>query len=95
MVEGEFVLLGTETEDSGIPWALVASDRDGELQFAGPTILNLPQEFRAVWAERMADLALARPPPMGLNQKSAQWLRPKLRVRSGTSRRRVSCDTPL
>jgi bifunctional non-homologous end joining protein LigD len=81
MVEGEFILLGTETDDSGIPWALVASDRDGELEFAGPAILHVPKEFRTAWAERMAELALTMPPLRGLKRKSAQWLRPELRVR--------------
>jgi DNA ligase D-like protein (predicted ligase) len=81
MTEGEFVLLGTETDDSGIPWALLASERDGQLRFAGPAILHLPREFRRAWAERMAELALAKPPLSGLKRKSAQWLRPELRVR--------------
>ena len=35
MVESEFVLLGTERDSDGVPWALLASDRDGELKFAG------------------------------------------------------------
>jgi ATP-dependent DNA ligase len=34
MVESELILLGTETDDSGIPWALLAREQDGELQFA-------------------------------------------------------------
>jgi hypothetical protein len=29
------VLLGTEIDDSGIPWALLAREKDGELEFAG------------------------------------------------------------
>jgi ATP-dependent DNA ligase len=36
MVESEFVLLGTEIDDSGIPWALLAREQYGELKFAGP-----------------------------------------------------------
>jgi hypothetical protein len=36
MVEGEFTLLGTEIDDSGIPWALLAREQDGDLEFAGP-----------------------------------------------------------
>jgi hypothetical protein len=40
MVEGEFILLGTERDSDGVPWALLASDRDGRLEFAGPAILN-------------------------------------------------------
>jgi bifunctional non-homologous end joining protein LigD len=81
MVEGEFILLGTERDSDGVPWALLASDRDGQLEFAGPAILNPPQALRAAWRERMAELALAKPPLSGLKRKSAQWLRPELRVR--------------
>ena len=66
---------------SGMPWALLASDRDGQLEFAGPAILNPPQALRAAWREQMAALALAKPPMRGLRQGSAQWLRPELRVR--------------
>ena len=29
MVESEFILLGTDRDSGGIPWALLASDRDG------------------------------------------------------------------
>jgi hypothetical protein len=65
----------------GFPWALLAADRDDELEFAGPAILHLPKEFRSAWAERMAELALGKPPLSRLKRKSAQWLRPELRVR--------------
>jgi len=49
--------------------------------FPGPAILNPPQALRAAWRERMAALAVAKPPLRGLRQGSAQWLRPELRVR--------------
>jgi bifunctional non-homologous end joining protein LigD len=81
MVEGEFLLLGTERDSDGVPWALLASDRDGRLEFAGPAILNPPRALRAAWSERMAELALAKPTLSGLRRKSVQWLRPELRVR--------------
>jgi ATP-dependent DNA ligase len=81
MVEGEFILLGTERDTDGVPWALLASDRDGRLAFAGPAVLNPPQALRAASRERMAALALAKPPLRGLKRKSAQWLKPELRVR--------------
>jgi bifunctional non-homologous end joining protein LigD len=81
MVESDFILLGTERDSDGVPWALLASDRDGRLEFAGPAILNPPQALRAAWRERMAALAIAKPPLRGLRQGSAQWLRPELRVR--------------
>jgi hypothetical protein len=42
MVESEFILLGTEPDSDGVPWALLASERDGQLEFAGPAILNPP-----------------------------------------------------
>ena len=81
MVEGEFVLLGTERDSDGVPWALLASERDGRLEFAGTAILNPPRALRAAWRERIAALAIAKPPLRGLRQGSAQWLRPELRVR--------------
>ena len=81
MVESEFILLGTERDSDGMPWALLATDRDGHLAFAGPAILNPPQALRAAWRERMAALAVAKPPLRGLRQGTAQWLRPELRVR--------------
>jgi hypothetical protein len=74
-------LLGTERDSDGVPWALLASDRDGRLEFAGPVIFNPPRTARAAWMARMAGLALAKPPLRGLRQGSAQWLRPELRVR--------------
>ena len=61
MVEGESVLLGTEYDDSRIPWALLARDRDGELEFAGPAILPPPAHARAEWAEKFAKLSIERP----------------------------------
>jgi hypothetical protein len=41
-----------------VPWALLASDRDGRLEFAGPAILNPPRALRTAWSERMAADAL-------------------------------------
>lgn len=46
MVESEFILLGTERDSDGVPWALLASDRDGRLEFAGPAILNPPSRSK-------------------------------------------------
>jgi hypothetical protein len=60
MVESEFILLGTERDLDGVPWALLGSDQDGRLKFAGPAILNPPRALRAAWTERMAELALAK-----------------------------------
>jgi bifunctional non-homologous end joining protein LigD len=81
MVESEFVLLGTERDESGVPWALLATEQEGRLAFAGPAILNPPHALRAAWRERMVALAVAKPPVRGLRQGSAQWLKPELRVR--------------
>jgi hypothetical protein len=76
-----FILLGTERDSSGIPWALLATKQEGRLAFAGPAIFNPPRADRPAWVERMAELALAKPPVSGLKRKAAQWLRPELRVR--------------
>ena len=61
MVEGEFVLLGTEVDDSGIPWALLAREQDGQLEFAGPAILRLPSNARAEWADQFAPMSIDKP----------------------------------
>jgi len=75
------VSIPARRNSNGVPWALLASDRDGRLEFAGPAILNPPQALRAAWRGRMAALAVAKPPLRGLRQGSGQWLRPELRVR--------------
>jgi hypothetical protein len=54
MVESEFVPLGTE-RDSGVPWALLAREQDGELEFDGPAILRPPSHTRAEWVHRDVD----------------------------------------
>jgi hypothetical protein len=81
MVEGEFILLGTDRDANGIPWALLAADRDGELEYIGSAILNPPRQDRGKWSELTAAFAVAKSPVRGLRQGSAQWLRPELRVR--------------
>jgi hypothetical protein len=83
MVEGEFVLLGTEVDDSGIPWALLAQERDGKLEFAGPAIIRPPSHARAQWAEKFAVMSVEKPALKGLRRANkAQWLKPALRVRA-------------
>jgi hypothetical protein len=42
--------------------------------------MNPPEALRAARRERMAALAVAKPPVRGLRQGTAQWLRPELRV---------------
>jgi bifunctional non-homologous end joining protein LigD len=82
MVESEFVLLGTETDDSGIPWALLAREQNGALEFAGPAILRPPSNARAEWAEKLAAISIEKPALKGLRRANrAQWLRPEIKVR--------------
>jgi hypothetical protein len=76
MVESDFILVGTDRNANGIPWALLASERDGVLAFAGRAILNPAQAQRRIWSQQMAALAAAKPALKGLRQGSAQWLRP-------------------
>jgi bifunctional non-homologous end joining protein LigD len=83
MNEGEFVVLGTEVDDSGIPWVLLAREIDGELEFAGPAILRPPSHARAEWADKFAAMSIERPALNGLRRgNKAQWLKPELRVRA-------------
>jgi bifunctional non-homologous end joining protein LigD len=83
MVEGEFVLLGTVIDDSGIPWALLAREQDGELEFAGPAIIRPPSHARAEWLEKFAAMAIDKPALKGLRRANkAQWFKPEIRVRA-------------
>jgi len=68
MVESDFILLGTETDDSGIPWALLARGRGGELDFAGPAILKPPSHATAEWAEKFAAMWIEKPALKGLRR---------------------------
>jgi DNA ligase D-like protein (predicted ligase) len=82
MVEGEFILLGTEVDDSGIPWALLAREHDGGLEFAGPAIMRTPSQSRAEWADQFAAMSIDKPALKGLTRANkAQWLKPEIRVR--------------
>jgi DNA ligase D-like protein (predicted ligase) len=83
MVESEFVLLGTEVDDSGIPWALLAREPGGKLEFAGPAILKLSSQSRAEWAEKFAAIAIEKPALKGLKRANkARWFKPGIRVRA-------------
>jgi hypothetical protein len=86
------VLLGTEIDDSGIPWALLARERDGELEFAGPAILRLPSGARVEWAEKFAKMVIEKPALRGVKRANrAQWMKPEIRSGRAISRPRVRC----
>jgi hypothetical protein len=83
LIEGEFILLGTEIDDSGIPWALLAREQDSELEFAGPAIIRPPSHARGEWAEKFAVMSIEKPALKGLRRANkAQWLKPQIRVRA-------------
>jgi len=83
MVESEFVLLGTEIDDSGIPWALLAREQDGQLEFAGPAIMRTPSQARAEWANKFAAMSIEKPALKGLRRANkAHWVQPVIRVRA-------------
>jgi bifunctional non-homologous end joining protein LigD len=83
MVESDFILLGTEIDDSGVPWALLARERDGGLEFAGPAILRPPSHARAEWSEKFAKLSIEKPALKGLTRANeVKWLKPEIRVRT-------------
>ena len=86
MVEGEFVLLGTEVDDSGIPWALLAREQDGGLEFAGPAILRPPSHARAEWVDKFAAMSIEKPALKGLRRANkAQWLKPEMQGEGSAS----------
>jgi bifunctional non-homologous end joining protein LigD len=83
MVESEFVLLGTENRRQGHPWALLAREHDGALEFAGPAILRPPSHARAEWAEKFAAMSAEKPALKGRQgANKARWLNPEIRVRA-------------
>ena len=82
MVEGDFVLIGTEVDDSGIPWALLAREHNGALEFAGPAILRPLSHARAEWAKKFQAISIEKPTLKGLRRGRAQWLKPEIRVRA-------------
>jgi hypothetical protein len=49
---GVQVLIGTELDDSGIRWALLAREQNGQLEFAGLAIIRPPSHARAEWTEK-------------------------------------------
>ena len=76
------MVLCSEIDDSGIPWALLTRDQGGELEFAGPAIIRPPIYARAQWAEKFAAMSIERPALKGLRRaNNAQWLKPEIRVR--------------
>jgi hypothetical protein len=74
--------LGTEIDDSGVPWALLAREQNGALQLAGPAIIRPPSHIRAEWREKFAKMSIEKAALKGLRRANkAQWLKPELRVR--------------
>src|SRR5262245_2951417 len=70
------------SEDAARSWALLARERDGELEFAGPAIIRPPSRVRAEWAAKLAAMSIEKLALKGLTRANkAQWLKPKIRVR--------------
>jgi len=67
MVEGVFILLGTEIDDSGIPWALLDREQHGELEFAGPAILRFRPRRGGVGRE-VREMVIERPALRGAEE---------------------------
>jgi len=53
-IRGSILTRAAEAGANEITWALLAADRDGKLEFAGPAILNPPRQDRGKWSELMA-----------------------------------------
>jgi hypothetical protein len=71
-----------EIDDSGIPWALLAREQNGGLEFAGPAILRPQSNARAEWAKKFAAMAAEKPALKSLRRGKAQWWKPEIRVRA-------------
>lgn len=62
---------------------VAGSERNGELEFAGPAILRLPSGARVEWAEKFAKMFIEKPALRGVKRANrAQWMKPEIRVRA-------------
>jgi hypothetical protein len=65
------------------PWALLAREQDGALEFASSAILRPPSLARPEWAEKFAAMSIEKPTLKGLQRGNrTQWLKPEIRVRA-------------
>jgi hypothetical protein len=81
MIESEFILLGTEQDSDGIPWALLATDRGWQSRVCRPGYIELAAGAQSGLEDGWQHWRSLGPPVRGLRQGTAQWFGLSLRVR--------------
>jgi ATP-dependent DNA ligase len=81
MTEGDFVVIGTERNEGGPPFALLARQDEDGLSYAGSAFVTLPSPARDLFWMLAGELAAAKPAIPGLKSRNATWCRPELTVR--------------
>lgn len=84
-IEEELVVIGTERGDKA-PVALLARERDGNLEYAGGAMVTLRQPDRDRFWETTEALKLDKPPLPMKPRKDASWVRPSMHVTVRTLR---------
>ena len=80
-VESEFVVVGNQESQARPPSALLAEERDGGLEYVGIAFITLSGPDRERFWRSMKRLHSTAPAASGLKIRSANWVRPELRVR--------------
>ena len=82
MAESEFVVIGVERQPGQVPFALLAREEDSRLAYAGSAFVTLGGADGELFWRRAADLASEEPALKEFRTRTAQWLRPEMRVRA-------------
>ncbi len=75
MTEGDFVVIGTERNEGGPPFALLARQDEVGLSYAGSAFVTLPAPARDLFWMLAGELAAAKPAIPGLKSRKATWCR--------------------
>lgn len=78
---GEFVVIGYERPGNAPATLLVASELDGELNYAGRVMNTLGGRARDAFWTRLEARHVASPAVHGIKRKGVQWVRPGIRVK--------------
>jgi hypothetical protein len=79
---GEFVLIGIQRESAEVPRALLATEGEWGLKFAGSVELDLPKsDLARLW--RAVERLRCDYPHLSAGNRAAEWLKPELRIRIG------------
>lgn len=81
MGEDEFVVIGVERVSGSPATAMLARDREGDLEYVGGAMITLTDANRDRFWSAVERLETPRP-AIPIAKKGAQWLKPEMRVRA-------------